>query len=210
MIFQCFLHHFSETVFSWFFRFFRIDFWTARTLKSLKFIGFNRLERIRHFSQTINCSKIFYSKIDLFLHHFSWFFMTFSASIFASIFSLIFNGKCFQNWCNKHGLLGHPQSDFFEYFSTLSSGTLRGARGPHLADPKAPPMWSMGAIFGPLGPRVMPWTPPKATQLRPNVIHGRYFRDTWFQSNALNPQKATQRRSWGCPWRFLVSKDVVL
>ena len=43
--------------------------------------------------------------------------------------------------------------------------------------PKVPPMWSMGAIFGPIGARMMPWIPPKATQLRPNVIHGRHFRD---------------------------------
>ena len=59
---------------------------------------------IRHFSHTINFSKIFYPKIDLFLHHFPRFFITFSALIFASFFFIDFWWKMAPKWSPKvHG-----------------------------------------------------------------------------------------------------------
>ena len=61
-------------------------------------LGFHMLFCIRHFSHTINFSKIFNPKSHQFCIVFSCFFMTFLASIFASIFSSFFDGKWLPKW----------------------------------------------------------------------------------------------------------------
>ena len=59
---------------------------------------------------------IFYPKITSFSHHFFINFHDFSASIFASICSSIFDGKCHQNDSKKHP--GNPSKSIL--FATMS------------------------------------------------------------------------------------------
>ena len=110
---------------------------------------------IRHFSQTINFSKIFYPKIDLFLHHCSWFFMTFSASIFSSIFDA--------KWLPKWSISILCAGPFGSFFATFFEDRFLDAFWSPFGSLWAP-FWLPLALFGlPFGSLWLPlahfWLP---------------------------------------------------